>query len=327
MAKSTAAALPFFTLLLLAFAACEETCGCRAEDLVAMEERIIAKLKPTLLAELRAELRVEAKGVQAHLLPPAAATMDQEEDEDLEVQTISPGRALSETGDAVAGFPRLNLGSLQITGESDTLHVGGSAAVDEVVSAESLLANGTVVGDQLHANSAIVGSQSKNYGPGRTGITGPGTTTFAVAQYLTWNRVGTEYPDGTSVYFHLRMPESFSKRSNASDMFHIHVVGYAYANTASTNYAIDLTFVGYKKYYSTGNLAGTRRIMRTAATDTHACCSDLTIYFGSTDDLYLRFRTEDPYYTSFRVDSMFVGNGLVLNLGDIVVVESPQLTL
>jgi hypothetical protein len=53
-------------------------------------------------------------------------------------------------------------------------------------------------------------------------------------------------------------------------------------------------------------------------------------YWGSDKHLYLRFKdiaagnSGNTYYSSFRVDSMHVGNGIVMKQGDISVFESEQ---
>jgi hypothetical protein len=61
--------------------------------------------------------------------------------------------------------------------------------------------------------------------------------------------------------------------------------------------------------------------------DVAGTCDGTHIYFGSNQKLHLRFRTGSTYCTSFAVDSMYVGNGYVLQPGDITIVRSGSATL
>ena len=51
------------------------------------------------------------------------------------------------------------------------------------------------------------------------------------------------------------------------------------------------------------------------------------IYHGSDDRLYLRFKVTDLYHLAFSVDSMYVGNGLVLKRNDIEVLRNTSASL
>ena len=51
------------------------------------------------------------------------------------------------------------------------------------------------------------------------------------------------------------------------------------------------------------------------------------MYHGSDNRLYLRFKVTDVYHLAFSVDSMYVGNGLVLKRNDIEVLRNTSASL
>jgi hypothetical protein len=145
----------------------------------------------------------------------------------------------------------------------------------------------------------------------------PGTTTFAVAQYFT-----EDSRTSTNAYFHLRMPENFDSNVDEDHMFHVSVTGYNYQAGAP----IDLVFVGYSYRESAPKLYHTSVVDRAGG---KSCTNNSMSYWGSDKHLYLRFKdigggNGNTYFSSFRVDSMHVGNGIVMKQGDISVVESTQ---
>lgn len=152
------------------------------------------------------------------------------------------------------------------------------------------------VGGTGHFESLIVGN-------------GIGAITFNVCSFFTGS--------GTSDYFHLQMPPNFNAGSTHSHMFHIHVTGYAFYASGNQR-VIDITFVGYKTPPSNG---GYLRETRTAQISAGGV-TDMAIYHGRQNRLFLRFRVSNTYYTSFRVDSMYVGNGYILKHGDIEVIRN-----
>ena len=118
--------------------------------------------------------------------------------------------------------------------------------------------------------------------------------------------------------------------SNISDMFHIHVTGYAYGVPS----VIDITFVGYVTPTSNGGPLRKTKIFDATSTncDTSAAPGGATyqgcaIYHGSDSALYLRFKPSSLYHIAFSVDSMYVGNGYVLKRNDIEVVNDPSASL
>ena len=172
---------------------------------------------------------------------------------------------------------------------------------------------------------------------------GQGTRTIGVVDYQNLNSCST-VPDYCNDYIHLKMPTQFNKDpcaepgvdtgcSNISDMFHIHVTGYAYGVPS----VIDITFVGYVTYVA--NSAINDGLIRTKIFDATGTSCDTSaapggvayqgcaIYHGSDDRLYLRFKPSSLYHIAFSVDSMYVGNGYVLKRNDIEVVNDPSASL
>jgi hypothetical protein len=120
------------------------------------------------------------------------------------------------------------------------------------------------------------------------------------------------------------MPENFDRNVDEDRMFHVTVTGFNYQAGAP----IDLVFVGYS--YQNGaskNLYHTSVVDRAGGT---SCTNNSMSYWGSDKHLYLRFKdiaagnSGNIYFSSFRVDSMHVGNGIVMKQGDISVFESEQ---
>ena len=103
---------------------------------------------------------------------------------------------------------------------------------------------------------------------------------------------------------------------------------------ASSAGVVDITFVGYVTPFSNGG-----PLVRTSIFDaTGTSCDTSTppsgvayqgcaIYHGSDDRLYLRFKVTDLYHLAFSVDSMYVGNGLVLKRNDIEVLRNTSASL
>ena len=50
-------------------------------------------------------------------------------------------------------------------------------------------------------------------------------------------------------------------------------------------------------------------------------------YVGSDQHVYVWFKTPSTYFTTFRVDSMRVGNGTLIEEGDVTVTVSTNTTL
>ena len=164
---------------------------------------------------------------------------------------------------------------------------------------------------------------------------GQGTRTIGVVDTFYGGPCGTGPPhaDYCDDYIHLKMPTQFNEDTgsgSASEMFHIHVTGYAYAVPS----VIDITFVGYVTYFANGGPLVKTSIYDATSTncDTSAAPGGATyqgcaIYHGSDSALYLRFKPSSLYHIVFSVDSMYVGNGYVLKRNDIEVVVDPAASL
>ena len=119
------------------------------------------------------------------------------------------------------------------------------------------------------------------------------------------------------------MPKNFDRNVFESHMFHITVTGYAYQAGAP----IDLVFVGYSYKNADGSAP---ELLRNSVVDRAggvSCTSNSTSYWGSDNNLYLRFHllgAASTYFSSFRIESMNVGNGIIMKQGDIGVIMSNQ---
>jgi len=142
-----------------------------------------------------------------------------------------------------------------------------------------------------------------------------GTVTFGVARFFT-----SAY--GSNHYYHLRMPEVFNSfegpgaSSSRSAMWHIRVTGYSFSDASK----IDLTSVGYNTHRSNGGLISRSQTTGSGFTNGGP-------YHGTDGRLYIKFRLGDIYYSTVRVDSMRVGNGIVINPGDITITTSASAQL
>ena len=126
------------------------------------------------------------------------------------------------------------------------------------------------------------------------------------------------------------MPKNFDRNVFESHMFHITVTGYAYQAGAP----IDLVFVGYSHRYADGSAPVLYHKSVVDRAGGMSCTSNSTSYWGSDEHMYLRFQVfvagggklgaANTYYSSFRVDSMNVGNGIMMKQGDISVIVSEQ---
>ncbi|MCF6438140.1 hypothetical protein L1077_01675 [Pseudoalteromonas luteoviolacea] len=130
---------------------------------------------------------------------------------------------------------------------------------------------------------------------------GRGTRSIDIARFFTAT-VG-------ATYIHLKLPYRLDRDNR---MYHIKVSGYEFHKGK----IVDTTFAGY--CYNQGNILGFKQEL-----GTHEPFS----YVGSDNHVYLRLTIEDKYYLNLSVDSMYVGNGMVLKPGDIAVIESTELEL
>lgn len=116
--------------------------------------------------------------------------------------------------------------------------------------------------------------------------------------------------------FHLKLPY---RVDTDNKMFHLKATGYAYGSSD----IIDVTWVGY--CYANGSGSNRLRNMKTGILNSTGITGGQ--YIGSDDHVYLWFKTPSTYFTTFRVDSMRVGNGTLLEEGDVTMIMSLDATL
>jgi hypothetical protein len=168
----------------------------------------------------------------------------------------------------------------------------------EVVTPDDLAAGTVGIGTnapqaQLHVAGALIEGS------------GPGTITHGVASFFN----GPENDD----YIHIRLPFN---PTLSSDMFHIRVTGHAYRAPVK---AVDITFLGYA-YRANARIQNEEILNLNGGHEPF-------IYQGRDDHVYLRIRPGDNYYLTLRVDSMYVGNGRVVEPGEVTIQMSPEATL
>lgn len=135
------------------------------------------------------------------------------------------------------------------------------------------------------------------------GTTDVGSTREGIAKFFTDT-------NNTTDIFHIKLPY---KVNTHSAMFHIKAIGYNYGGAD----IIDVTWVGYC-YQPNSALMNTK----TSVVSSTAITAGQ--YVGSDSHIYLWFKAPNTYYTTFRVDSMRVGNGTLIQEGDVQIIMSPQ---
>jgi hypothetical protein len=154
----------------------------------------------------------------------------------------------------------------------------------------------------LHVNGSLI------VGPSRDddNVSGHGTISFNLLNYFT--QEASSHDDGT--YIHIRTP---FRPDDESRMFHFTVSGYAY-NSENIHKIIDLKFAGYAK---DGSVTRADVWDATMAFGLANGYFQPAVYKGSDGHVWLRFWVKDKYFMTYRVDSMFVGNGRVVQAGEL----------
>lgn len=151
-----------------------------------------------------------------------------------------------------------------------------------------------------------VNGQTGNVTLNLQGPTDVGSTREGIAKFFT--------PDfSSSNIFHVKLPY---KVNTNSAMFHIKAIGYNYGGSD----IIDVTWVGYC-YQPNSALMNTKTNVLSSTAITAGQ------YVGSDSHIYLWFKVPDTYYTTFRIDAMRVGNGTLLQEGDVSIIVSAQTQL
>ena len=123
--------------------------------------------------------------------------------------------------------------------------------------------------------------------------------------------------NGTTQIFHMKLPY---RVDTDNKMFHLHATGYAYGSSD----IIDITWVGYCHANSSSPLL---KLRNTKTSILHSTGITAGQYVGSDQHVYVWFKTPSTYFTTFRVDSMRVGNGTLIEEGDVTVTVSTNTTL
>ncbi len=117
----------------------------------------------------------------------------------------------------------------------------------------------------------------------------------------------------TTDIFHLKLPYRVNTHTA---MFHIKATGYAYEAAD----VIDVTWVGY--CYSPANA-----LIKNKTSILNSTAITAGQYIGSDSHIYLWFKVPNTHYNTFKLDSMRVGNGTLLQEGDVNVIVSSQAQL
>lgn len=115
-------------------------------------------------------------------------------------------------------------------------------------------------------------------------------------------------------YFHIKLPY---KANVDNKMFYIQAHGYSYR----TAEIIDVTWVGYCYAGGSTNLVNENTYVNKGANITAGQ------YIGSDDYIYLWFKPAYTYLVTFKIDTIRVGNGTLLQEGDVEVIVSTELQL
>ncbi len=122
-----------------------------------------------------------------------------------------------------------------------------------------------------------------------------GSTREGIAKFFT-NAGGS-----STNKFHIKLPY---KRNAGNKMYYIKASGYNYYNSD----IIDIVWVGY--LYSNNLIRTKSEVIRSTAITAGE-------YIGTDDYVYLWFKLPNTYYATFKIDSMYVGNGSLLQEGDV----------
>ena len=136
---------------------------------------------------------------------------------------------------------------------------------------------------------------------------GSGTISHGIASFFTSR--------SNNRYVHIKLPYRITTDNR---MYHIRASGYRF----NSGEVIDITWVGY--CYTNGSA-----LINASNVNNGGANFSITQYVGSDNHIYLRFRgtTGTNYFQSFRIDSMHVGNGSILQEGDVEIITSGSATL
>ena len=144
--------------------------------------------------------------------------------------------------------------------------------------------------------------------PGQT--TDRGSTREGIVKYF------TNGAPHTGDIFHIKLPYRIDVDNK---MYHIAASGYAYNSAA----IIDVIWVGY--CYKSGSVGNKHKQIATDVSRSTLITAGQ--YVGSDNHIYLWFKVPNTYYTTFKLDSLKVGNGSLLESGDLQVFKDSSLAL
>ncbi len=122
--------------------------------------------------------------------------------------------------------------------------------------------------------------------------------------------------DNTTDIFHIKLPY---RTDVDNKMFYLKATGYAYLSAE----IIDVTWVGY--CYTDGGL--NNNFIKTNTTVLGATTITAGQYIGTNKHIYLWFKLSNVYYSTFKIDSMYVGNGTLLENNSVQIIQSSQIKL
>ncbi len=117
----------------------------------------------------------------------------------------------------------------------------------------------------------------------------------------------------TDDYIHIKLPYKIDVHRR---MYYVKASGYGYDNTE----IIDIIWVGYCRQTS-------NEITHDKTVVNYSTSVIAGQYAGSDNHVYLWFKPSSTFYLTFKLDFMKVGNGTLLEDGDIEIIQDPNATL
>lgn len=135
------------------------------------------------------------------------------------------------------------------------------------------------------------------------GSTDVGSTRLGIAKFFTDSQNGNDI-------FHIKLPYRIYADTA---MFYIKAEGYSHGSSE----IIDIVWAGYC-YQPANGIVNNKTNINNSSSITAGQ------YSGSDGYVYLWFKVPNPYYTTFKLDTIRVGNGTLLQEGDVQIILSDQ---
>lgn len=136
-----------------------------------------------------------------------------------------------------------------------------------------------------------------------------GSMRMGIAKYFSWDASDTDI-------FHIKLPY---RTDVDNKMFYLKATGHDYV----TPEIIDVTWVGY--CYTDGGVND--KLIQTKTIALGSTTITAGQYIGTDNHIYLWFKLSNTYYATFKIDSMYVGNGSVLENNSVQIIQSSQTQL